>query len=148
MARNQPITEQRTTSRNLRVLTHLFGFLRPYRKNLAAALLALFIAAGALLGLAWCCNGGSFAASGYVGDVVDDACTASQISKLLGYNVTPEVRPARSLAALVGQRAQGTSEQVAKKNFLPLPLSGERELVQSFPGAAGRVTSGAIRYAH
>jgi hypothetical protein len=34
MARNQPITEQRTTSRNLRVLTHLFGFLRPYRKNL------------------------------------------------------------------------------------------------------------------
>ena len=50
MARNQPITEQRTTSRNLRVLTHLFGFLRPYRKNLAAALLALFIAAGALLG--------------------------------------------------------------------------------------------------
>ena len=50
MARNQPITEQRTTSRNLRVLTHLFGYLRPYRKNLAAALLALFIAAGALLG--------------------------------------------------------------------------------------------------
>ncbi len=50
MARNQPITEQRGTSRNLRVLTHLFGFLRPYRKNLAAALLALFIAAGALLG--------------------------------------------------------------------------------------------------
>jgi ATP-binding cassette subfamily B protein len=50
MARNQPITEQRTSSRNLRVLTHLFGFLRPYRKNLAAALLALFIAAGALLG--------------------------------------------------------------------------------------------------
>ncbi len=50
MARNQPITEQRTTSCNLRVLTHLFGFLRPYRKNLAAALLALFIAAGALLG--------------------------------------------------------------------------------------------------
>jgi hypothetical protein len=41
MARNQPITEQRTTSRNLRVLTHLFGFLRPYRKNLTAALLAL-----------------------------------------------------------------------------------------------------------
>ncbi len=39
MARHQPITEQRTTSRNLRVLTHLFGFLRPYRKNLAAALL-------------------------------------------------------------------------------------------------------------
>jgi ATP-binding cassette subfamily B protein len=50
MARHPPITEQRTTSRNLRVLTHLFGFLRPYRKNLAAALLALFIAAGALLG--------------------------------------------------------------------------------------------------
>ena len=37
MARHQPITEQRNTSRNLRVLTHLFGFLRPYRKNLAAA---------------------------------------------------------------------------------------------------------------
>jgi len=50
MARNPSITEQRTTSRNLRVLTHLFGFLRPYRKNLAAALLALFVAAGALLG--------------------------------------------------------------------------------------------------
>ena len=43
MARHQPITEQRTTSRNLRVLTHLFGFLRPYRKNLAAALLALWM---------------------------------------------------------------------------------------------------------
>ena len=37
MAGNQPNTEQRTTSRNLQVLTHLFGFLRPYRKNLAAA---------------------------------------------------------------------------------------------------------------
>jgi CBS-domain-containing membrane protein len=31
--------------------------------------------------------------------------STSQISKLLGYNVTPEVRPARSLAALVGQIA-------------------------------------------
>jgi len=36
MACHQPITEQRTTSRNLQLLTHLFGFLRPYRKNLAA----------------------------------------------------------------------------------------------------------------
>jgi hypothetical protein len=45
MARNQPITEQRSTSRNLRVLTHLFGFLRPYRKNLAAALLAWMVRA-------------------------------------------------------------------------------------------------------
>ena len=36
MARHQPITEQRATSRNLRVLTHLFGFLRLYCKNLAA----------------------------------------------------------------------------------------------------------------
>jgi hypothetical protein len=34
MARNQPITEQRTTSRNLRGLTYLFGFLRSYCKNL------------------------------------------------------------------------------------------------------------------
>jgi ATP-binding cassette subfamily B protein len=50
MARNPPIIEQRTSSRNLRVLTHLFAFLRPYRRNLAGALLALFIAAGALLG--------------------------------------------------------------------------------------------------
>jgi CBS-domain-containing membrane protein len=31
--------------------------------------------------------------------------STSQISKLLGYNVTPEVRPARSLAALVEQIA-------------------------------------------
>jgi CBS-domain-containing membrane protein len=31
--------------------------------------------------------------------------STSQISKLLGYSVTPEVRPARSLAALVGQIA-------------------------------------------
>jgi CBS domain-containing protein len=31
--------------------------------------------------------------------------STSQIGKLLGYNVTPEVRPARSLAALVGQIA-------------------------------------------
>ena len=37
MARNPPITEQRTTSRNLRVLAHLFGFLRPYRKNFLAS---------------------------------------------------------------------------------------------------------------
>jgi hypothetical protein len=31
--------------------------------------------------------------------------STSQISKLLGYNVTPEVRPANSLAALVEQIA-------------------------------------------
>jgi CBS-domain-containing membrane protein len=31
--------------------------------------------------------------------------STSQISKVLGYNVTPEVHPARSLAALVEQRA-------------------------------------------
>lgn len=31
--------------------------------------------------------------------------STSQIGKLLGYDVTPEVRPARSLAALVGQIA-------------------------------------------
>jgi CBS-domain-containing membrane protein len=31
--------------------------------------------------------------------------STSQISKLLGYNVTPEVQPANSLAALVGQIA-------------------------------------------
>ena len=43
MARNPLITEQRSTSRNLRVLTHMFGFLRSYRKNLAAALLALWM---------------------------------------------------------------------------------------------------------
>ncbi len=31
--------------------------------------------------------------------------STSQVSKVLGYNVTPEVRPARSLAALMGQIA-------------------------------------------
>ena len=50
MARNQPLTEQRPTSRNLGVLRRLAGYLRPYRATLAAALLALVIAAGAVLG--------------------------------------------------------------------------------------------------
>jgi ATP-binding cassette subfamily B protein len=51
MARaQQPISEQRPTSRNLRVLTHLLAFLRPYRAVLIAAAVALLIAAGAVLG--------------------------------------------------------------------------------------------------
>ena len=44
------MTEQRPSSRNLRVLTHLASFLRPYRAMLAAAAAALTIAAGAVLG--------------------------------------------------------------------------------------------------
>jgi len=55
MARNQPNTEQRTTSRNLRVLTHCLAFCAVPQKP-AAALLALFIARRAAR-LAWCCNG-------------------------------------------------------------------------------------------
>ncbi|MDN5848160.1 MAG: ATP-binding cassette domain-containing protein [Nitrococcus sp.] len=50
MPRNQPLTEQRPGSRNLRVLRQLFAFLRPYRGALSCALLALLIAAGAVLG--------------------------------------------------------------------------------------------------
>ena len=53
MARNQPLTEQRPTSRNLGVLRQLAGFLRPYYTTLAAALVALVIAAGAVLGFGW-----------------------------------------------------------------------------------------------
>ena len=50
MARNQALTEQRPTSRNLGVLRRLAGFLRPYHATLTAALFALMIAAGAVLG--------------------------------------------------------------------------------------------------
>jgi len=50
MARSQTITEQRPGSRNLRVLVHLAVFIRPYRTTLIAALTALVIAAGAVLG--------------------------------------------------------------------------------------------------
>ncbi|MGD8851656.1 MAG: ABC transporter transmembrane domain-containing protein, partial [Gammaproteobacteria bacterium] len=42
--------EQRPASRDLRVLTQLFGFLRPYRAALAGAALALLVAAAAVLG--------------------------------------------------------------------------------------------------
>ncbi|BAU47513.1 ABC transporter ATP-binding protein [Sulfurifustis variabilis] len=50
MARRAPITEQRPSSRNLRVLARLFAFVRPYRAALAGALAALLVAAGAVLG--------------------------------------------------------------------------------------------------
>lgn len=50
MARQPPITEQRPGSRNLRVLARLAAFLRPYRAALGAAIVALLIAAGAVLG--------------------------------------------------------------------------------------------------
>ncbi|MGA7800689.1 MAG: ABC transporter transmembrane domain-containing protein, partial [Gammaproteobacteria bacterium] len=50
MARTAPSTDSRPVSRNVRVLTHLFGFVRPYRGVLAAAVTALVIAAGAVLG--------------------------------------------------------------------------------------------------
>ncbi|MEJ2688156.1 MAG: ABC transporter transmembrane domain-containing protein [Gammaproteobacteria bacterium] len=43
-------TDSRPVSRNVRVLTHLFGFVRPYRLVLAGAATALIIAAGAVLG--------------------------------------------------------------------------------------------------
>ncbi|MFA7592405.1 MAG: ABC transporter transmembrane domain-containing protein [Thiohalobacteraceae bacterium] len=43
-------TEARPTSRNLRVLAQVLTFLRPYRGRLAAALTALLVAAGAVLG--------------------------------------------------------------------------------------------------
>ncbi|HKJ07449.1 MAG TPA: ABC transporter transmembrane domain-containing protein, partial [Gammaproteobacteria bacterium] len=43
-------TDSRPVSRNVRVLTHLFGFVRPYRLVLAGAATALVIAAGAVLG--------------------------------------------------------------------------------------------------
>jgi len=44
------LTEQRPSSRNLRVLKQLLTFLRPYRSALLGALVALLIAAAAVLG--------------------------------------------------------------------------------------------------
>ena len=46
---NTPV-EQRPPSRDLRVLKQLFGFLRPYRRAVLGAALALLIAAAAVLG--------------------------------------------------------------------------------------------------
>jgi len=50
MARIATSSDSRPVSRNVRVLTHLFGFVRPYRLVLAAAATALVVAAGAVLG--------------------------------------------------------------------------------------------------
>ncbi|HET8700701.1 MAG TPA: ABC transporter transmembrane domain-containing protein [Nitrococcus sp.] len=50
MPRSKPVAEQRPSSKNLRVLTQLLTFLRPYRGTLICALIALLIAAGAVLG--------------------------------------------------------------------------------------------------
>jgi ATP-binding cassette subfamily B protein len=52
MPRNQKdtLTEQRPSSRNLRVLKQLFTFIRPYRGALLGAALALLVAAMAVLG--------------------------------------------------------------------------------------------------
>lgn len=50
MAHSSPHTQQRPSSRNLRGLARLFSFLAPYRWMLTAALVALLIAAGAVLG--------------------------------------------------------------------------------------------------
>ena len=44
------LTEQRPSSRNLRVLKQLFSFMRPYRGALLGAVLALLVAAMAVLG--------------------------------------------------------------------------------------------------
>ncbi|MCG6900115.1 MAG: ATP-binding cassette domain-containing protein [Gammaproteobacteria bacterium] len=44
------VTEQRLPSRDLRVLTQLFSFLRPYRSAVLGAALALLVAAAAVLG--------------------------------------------------------------------------------------------------
>jgi len=41
---------QRPTSRNLRALSHVLGFLRPYRARVVAAIAALLVAAAAVLG--------------------------------------------------------------------------------------------------
>ena len=48
--KQNPLAEQRPTSRNLRVLQQLFSFLRPYRQAVLGAVLALLIAAAAVLG--------------------------------------------------------------------------------------------------
>jgi len=52
MPGSKPTTpnEQRPSSRELRVLTQLFAFLRPYRGQVAGAALALLVAAAAVLG--------------------------------------------------------------------------------------------------
>jgi ATP-binding cassette subfamily B protein len=50
MARQPTITEQRPSSRNVRVLARLFAFLRPYRAALVGAIVALLVAAGTVLG--------------------------------------------------------------------------------------------------
>jgi ATP-binding cassette subfamily B protein len=52
MPRNQQYTlaEQRPSSRNLRILKQLFTFVRPYRRALLGAVLALLVAAMAVLG--------------------------------------------------------------------------------------------------
>jgi ATP-binding cassette subfamily B protein len=52
MPRNQQytLTEQRPSSRNLRVLKQLFSFMQPYRGALLGAVLALLVAAMAVLG--------------------------------------------------------------------------------------------------
>lgn len=47
--RPQPSNIERSPSQDLGNLRHLFGFLLPYRTRLALALLALFVAAGAVL---------------------------------------------------------------------------------------------------
>ena len=44
------LTEQRPSSRDLRVLKQLFTFLRPYRRALLGAVLALLFAAASVLG--------------------------------------------------------------------------------------------------
>ncbi len=50
MSRASPQTEQRPSTRNVRVLISLLRFLRPYTGTLVAALAALLVAAGAVLG--------------------------------------------------------------------------------------------------
>ena len=50
MSRRTRVTEQRSGSRNLRILLKLFGYLKPYRSALAGAVVALVIAAASVLG--------------------------------------------------------------------------------------------------
>ncbi len=50
MSRASPQTEQRPSTRNVRVLISLLRFLRPYTGTLVTALAALLVAAGAVLG--------------------------------------------------------------------------------------------------
>jgi ATP-binding cassette subfamily B protein len=49
-SKQNTLAEQRPSSRNLRVLKQLFTFLRPYRRALLGAVLALLVAAAAVLG--------------------------------------------------------------------------------------------------